>query len=42
VGYVVKGYSGVVETLEPLVRDPGLKLRIAEWWEEREEEFIGG
>ncbi|KAJ7361176.1 ankyrin repeat-containing domain protein [Mycena albidolilacea] len=28
-----KDYSEVVKTLEPLVQDPELKLRIAEWWE---------
>jgi hypothetical protein len=37
-----KDYSEVVKTLEPLVQDHELKLRIAEWWEEREEECIGG
>ncbi|KAF8204491.1 ankyrin repeat-containing domain protein [Mycena galopus ATCC 62051] len=31
-----RGKSEVVNMLEPLVRDPGLKARIATWWKEME------
>jgi ankyrin repeat protein len=37
-----KNYWEVVKTLEPLVQDPELKLRIARWWEGREGEYVNG